>query len=427
MNIKQIFNTRLFIWENFTLVAGVLGYSVILYKFRFQMGDFGDFVKAGRMIWDNTNPYSHLMYVNSPVSAVIAFSISKAAPFLFVPIFWQLLNLVGLVFFTRIVVKAELHQTLPFVFSIFAFFNVTRALFGNVQVTGIVLGLIAFGVHQIRNDKNAFVSMIPIWLAAETKPQMALGFIAIFLFQEKIQKLRILALGTYVLISHGFVELMFRGDLHGLWIQKLTRYSSVSLSEGYEISYWKSLAISLNQPEIIRFLSLISITTTLLAIIAFALRNRPEFALFIAVALPFQNTYLHLYDLAFVGIIAVIGFYSYRDVSMLIGVCILLQVFPLAMETQLAVSILFVLFSIILKRKEWRLSLQLALLVIVLTIVTLTYFVFRNQSQELQIANLLVFPAALLLLLNSRKFVRVLDPDFISIRDGGARLGVAKP
>jgi hypothetical protein len=217
-------------WEKFVLLAGALGYSVITYKYRFQMGDFGDFVKAGSMIWENTDPYSHLMYVNSPVSAVVIFGLSKSLPFLFVPAYWQLLNVAGLILFIRCVVKIELHRSLPAVFSIFAFLNVTRALFGNVQVTGLVLGLVAIGMILIKKGKSEFISMFPIWLAAEIKPQLALGFIAIFLFQGKIQKLRIFALGLYLLISHFLVEAKFKGDIHRLWIEKLLKYSTASQS-----------------------------------------------------------------------------------------------------------------------------------------------------------------------------------------------------
>ena len=408
------------LWEKITLLFGALGYAVMIYKYRFQMGDFGDFSKAGQMIWENVDPYSRLMYVNSPVSAVFTFGLSKALPFVFVPVFWQLLNIVGLIVFTRSVVKTEFYRTLPIVFSIFAFLNVTRALFGNVQVTGLVLGLVAIGMILIKNGKSAFISMFPIWVAAEVKPQLALGFIAIFLFQGKIQKLRMFILGLYVLISHSVVELKFNGDINRLWIQKLLRYSSGSLREGYEISFWKSLAISSGQTNIIRILSIIFLLVTLSAIIALAIRNRPEAALFLALVFPFQNTYLHLYDLVPIGILFVLGLYRSRDIPMLAGVCIFLQFFPLSIETQVIVAMIFSLTLLLLKRKERRSLLKLMLLMASFATLVATYFIVRNQSQELQIANLLVIPAAVLLTVSPGKFLALLDSGFISRRQAEA-------
>ena len=404
------------LWEKVALTAGVLGYSAITYKYRFQMGDFGDFVKAGSMIWENIDPYSHLMYVNSPVSAVVIFGLSKALPFLFVPFFWQLLNIIGLFLFIRCVVRTEFHRSLPVVFSIFAFLNVTRALFGNVQVTGLVLGLVAIGMILIKNGESAFISMIPIWLAAEVKPQLALGFIAIFLFQGKIQKLRIFALGLYLLISHLVVEVMFNGDINRLWIQKLLKYSSASLREGYEISYWKSLAISSDQTSLIRILSTLFLLITLSAIIALTLRNRPELALLLAIVFPFQNTYLHLYDLAPIGILFILGLYSSRNIFMLIGVCLFLQFFPLTIQSQILVLIMFSLTLFLLKNRD-RGNLQL--LVVLATsflIVAVITHLLRNQSQELQIANALVIPIVGILAASSGKFLALLNPGFISSR-----------
>jgi hypothetical protein len=414
MNPPKIFRRRVLIWEKAILLFGAIGYAFITYKYRTQMGDFGDFVKAGKLIWENVDPYSQLMYVNSPVSAVVVYSLSKAIPFLFVPAFWQLLNILGLAFFIRTVVKPEFHSALPVVFSIFAFLNVTRALFANVQVTGMVLGLIAIGITLNQNGKSTFFSMLPIWIAAEVKPQLALGFIAVFLFQGQIQKLRILALGLYVLLGHVIVELKFNGDINRLWVQKLLKYSSASLKEGYEISYWKSLAIFSGQTSIIRILSILFLIATLVAIIALALKRQLEWALFLAIVFPLQNTYLHLYDLAPIGVLFVLSLYSSRDIPLIIGTCIFLQFFPLAIETQVLVAIVFSLMVLLLKAKEQRITRLLLLLSTFLCALAIVFYLLGNQSQELQMANSLVAPAAVLLAINSRKFVALLDSRFSS-------------
>ena len=354
------------------------------------------------------------MYVNSPVSAVIAYGLSRAAPFLFVPAFWQLLNVLGLVFFFRTILKSEFHKVLPIVFSIFAFLNVTRALFANVQVTGLVLGLIAIGLVLIKNRRPLLICMIPIWLAAEVKPQLALGFIVVILFHGKVQKLRIITLGLLVVLSHAMVELKFSGDINKLWIQKLLKYSTASLTEGYEISYWKSLAIYSGQAGLIRNLSIIFMVSTVVSIIVFALRRQLEVAIFLALLLPFQNTYLHLYDLAPIGILYMFVMLSSRKFSIIMGSGLFLQFFPLVIETQILVGLISTIAIFFMMRKNQKIMQLVFLQAVSIFTFILIFFLFRGQSQELQIAGALVAPTAALLALYIRKFLNPLDSELMS-------------
>ena len=392
-------------WEKLALVMGALGYVAISYKYRSYMGDFGDFVNAGRMIWQNTDPYSHLMYVNSPVSAVVVYGLNNAFPFLFFPLFWQTLNLAGLIFFFRTVVRKDAQHALPLVFAGFAFLNVTRALLGNGQVTGLVLGLFAIGITLAKRNYSVFVVMLPIWLAAEVKPQLALGFIALFLFQGMIQKERILVLGSYIFLSHTFVELKFAGNINYLWVQKLLKYSSASLKQGYEISYWKAAAIYSGNPILVRALSTFFIVLTLGFIIAMAKRGRTDWALFIAILLPLQNTYLHLYDLAPLGVLVILGIYTYRTILMLITFCIFLQFFPLKLTTQVIIAGVLIFFLLAINKNKMT-TLNCAFTIsVTLGTALIFFYMLRYQTEELQIIDLLVLPATVLVLINRRKFV----------------------
>jgi hypothetical protein len=414
MNISKVLNWRVSSWEKVVLLAGATGYGVIIYRYRFQMGDFGDFAKAGKMIWGNTDPYSQLMYVNSPVSAVVTYGLSIALPFLFVPAFWQLLNILGLFFFFRTILKSDFHRSLPVVFSIFAFFNVTRALFANVQVTGLVLGLIAIGMTLIKHRRSALISMIPIWLAAEVKPQLAIGFIAILLFQGKVQKLRIFYLSFLVVLSHAMVEVKFNGEINRLWVEKLLRYSTGSLEEGYEISYWKSLAIYSGQISSIRVVATLFLVATFMAIVYFALKRRLEIALFLALFFPFQNTYLHLYDLAPIGILFILVLNSSRSFPIIIGTGTFLQFFPLSIETQILVAFISTTTALFIKRKAQRIWQFIFLQMIFVFTITLIFYLTKDQSQELQIATALVTPVAALLAIYRRDFVSPLDSELMS-------------
>jgi hypothetical protein len=345
------------------------------------------------------------MYVNSPVSAVVVYGLNNAFPFLFFPLFWQTLNLAGLIFFFRTVVRKDAQHALPLVFAGFAFLNVTRALLGNGQVTGLVLGLFAIGITLAKRNYSVFVVMLPIWLAAEVKPQLALGFIALFLFQGMIQKERILVLGSYIFLSHTFVELKFAGNINYLWVQKLLKYSSASLRQGYEISYWKAIAIYSGNPILVRALSTFFIVLTLGFIIAMAKRGRTDWALFIAILLPLQNTYLHLYDLAPLGVLVILGIYTYRTILMLITFCIFLQFFPLKLTTQVIIAGVLIFFLTAINKNKMTTLNCVFTISVTLGMALIFFYMLRYQTEELQIIDLLVLPATALVLINRRKFV----------------------
>jgi hypothetical protein len=395
--------------EKIIFLIGILGYAIIVYKYRIQMGDFGDFAKAGKLIWADEDPYSQLMYVNSPVSATIIYGLSKVLPFIFIPVFWQVMNILGLVLFMQTVVSKNYLHLLPIVFSIFAFLNVTRALFANVQVTGLVLGLIAAGIKLSKKKKSTLISMLPIWLAAEIKPQLAVGFIVILLFQGKIQILRIFILSLYVLFSHALLEMKFSGDINRLWIEKLIRYSSASLKEGYEISVWKVIAVHTEQFSLVRMTSLLAVVSVLTAITLLSLRLRTDLGLFLALIFPILNSYLHLYDLALLGLCVVLGALVHGEAKLLLATLAFLQIYPLTPQGQI---LSFCVFGIFLALLPWSKSKKMVFFKLMVptlpTFLLIAYFV-KSESQELQMAETLVFPLMVVLMLTNKRMVNMFN------------------
>jgi hypothetical protein len=393
--------------DKIILALGVAGYLILAFRYKDYMGDFGDFVKAGALIWEHQNPYPELAYVNSPVSAVIAYGLSKMFPFLFFANLWQLLNLAGMAYFFKTFIAKEFSHLLPMAFAVFAFLNVTRALFGNGQVTGLVLGLFATGITLANKSKSIFLATLPIWLALELKPQLAIGFATFFAFQNKIHKGRIILLALYAAISHAIVDIFLVRDINYYWIQKLLKYSSASMNEGYEISIWKALSIYSGQGGLLRVIAMVCVFATLCLILLLAKKGQTHKAIFIALLLPLQNTYLHLYDLAPLGLLAVLGFYVYQGNTMILLLCVLLQFFPIDIATQSAITsiFLFLYFSqakkvLVFRKSVKEISLSLG------TLWAFSFFV-QNQSEELQIIILLVVPLIALVSAGNKKILRL--------------------
>jgi hypothetical protein len=395
--------------EKIVFLIGIVGYAIIVYKYRIQMGDFGDFAKAGKLIWANEDPYSQLMYVNSPVSAVIVYGLSKVLPFIFIPFFWQVMNILGLVLFIQSVVNKSYHHLIPIALSIFAFLNVARALFANVQVTGLVLGLIAIGIKLSKKKKSTLISMLPFWLAAEIKPQLAIGFILVLLFQGRIQFLRVFILSLYVLVSHALLEIKFSGDINRLWIEKLIKYSSASLKEGYEISFWKIIAVHTEQILLVRITSLLAVVSVLCAIILMSLKLRTDLGLYFAMIFPLLNSYLHLYDLALLSLCVVLGALMHREAKLLLATLAFLQIYPLTLQGQILSLLIFGVFAALTPLSESIKIVSFKLIAPALLMsLLITYFV-TNESQELQIAETLVFPLMVILMFSNKRLTKMFN------------------
>jgi hypothetical protein len=378
------------------------------------MGDFGDFVKAGELIWENTNPYTSLMYVNSPVSAVLAYGLNKILPFIFFPAFWQILNIVGIFAFFRLWLRKEVSSNLLLAISLLSFLNVTRAMVANVQVTGLVLGTFALGVVLAQKGRSPFLVMLPIWVSAEIKPQLALGLIVFFLFHQGIHFARIAILTFYVFISHLLIEIKYSGFIHSEWIEKVLNYSKTSLNEGYEISYWKGLALTLGEVPAMKTISVFILIINLGFILYMSIKSHTNWAIFGALVLPFQNTYLHLYDLAPLGVLVILGALHYSNYSIVLLAILFIQLFPMSIETQFIVVSFYVLIILI---KDFKTKSHLkifAATVFIFLIGYLSVTLLDNRSEEVQIIFSLVFPSMLLLFINARKFANLFEMGSIS-------------
>lgn len=394
--------------EKALAVMGLVGYVVLFLRYKDNLGDFGDFIRAGNLIWDQQNPYFELMYVNSPVSAVLFYLLSKPIPLLLIPFFIQTLNIVGLLFFFRLILGNTSREILFWIFFMLLFFNSTRALIANVQVTGILLGLIAFSFNLAIKHKPAYMVVFPLWLAMELKPQLAIAFVLIILFSGKVHKLRIAILTFYYLSSHFLVSLKFGSSIDLLWVEKIVKYSSNSLREGYEISYWKAIAIFLNEENLIGILVRIVVLLSLLLIIYLSIKSKLNWAILIAITFPIQNSYLHLYDLVPVSILLIVAYSRDKSPSAIFGLLFFVQLYPLDLFTQLPLLVLLSIYLFL--YRETFTGLRLAsYFLIALFYVFSSASILMGQSEEMQMILTLTIPILYVLYLNRRHITSLIN------------------
>lgn len=394
------------------LLGGLSGYLINFYMFRSQLHDFGDFIKAGELIWNQQDPYSQLMYVNSPVSAVYVYLLSKLFFFLHFPIFIQVLNVVGLYFFLNQVLQPSLSNAIFLAFALLPFMSPARALIANVQVTGLVLGLLAFAIFLSRRSKPEFLIAIPMWMAVELKPQMALPIILILVFERHLNLKRIALLSSYVVAAHAIVSLRFGSQVDLNWIRKLMRYSDSSYIEGYEISYWKPLAIYSGQEGLVKILSLTTIIIFMLCIICFSLKGKIDYAILMSLLFPLQNSYLHLYDLVPIALVLTVLGLKNKNILAIVPFLFLTQLFVLKVPSQLITGLFFFAYFLVLTERRKSLLRNTAVLLATTGVVIGSYLMFKGVSEELQIVFILVIPLTICLILSRHQIQGLLRNDF---------------
>jgi hypothetical protein len=367
-----------------SIIAFTSVFLTMSFNYSLNLADFGDYIKAGSLITDRINPYEQLMYANSPISALFFYFVSWILPFPILPVMVHLLNVLGAMFFLKWYSGQKFNALYLNLFSITLILGVGRALFGNVQVTGITLGLVALAFILDHKLKSSYLSLSLLLLALEIKPQITIPFLVLFIFQKTgvFKKIIFLFLSAFTL--HATVELYFGSDLHFTWLEKVLRYSRNSiLQTSYEISIWKGINQIIDQQQFLRVTSLLSIVITLILVAKYS-KSNPEKALYLALIFPIFNSYVHLYD--FVGILLIaIRYVTLKRLESSILVLPFLFLFPLSKNIfLLSMTIeLLVIITIMFKLKN-RAFIWVSLGLF--TFQTIAYASVLNLNQEIQMS-----------------------------------------
>ena len=359
-------------------------FIVMSFNYSINLADFGDYIKAGSLITDRINPYEQLMYANSPISALFFYLVSWILPFPILPIMIHLLNTLGALFFLRWYIGQRFNVLYLNLFAITLILGVGRALFGNVQVTGIALGLVALAFTLNKKLKSPYFSLSVLLLALEIKPQITIPFIVLFIFQRTGVLKKVAYLFFSALTLHVTVELYFGGNLHLTWLEKVLRYSRNStLQSSYEISIWKGINQIIDQPQFLRVISMLSIVITLFLVARYSKLN-PEKAVFLALIFPVFNSYVHLYD--YVGILLIaIKYANLKRLESLILIVPFLFIFPVSKNSfLLSMMIELVVISAVALRLKSRAFVWIGVGLVISQIIA--YSLVFNLNQEIQMS-----------------------------------------
>lgn len=316
--------------------------TVLLLKYRNTSGDIDLYTQAGKLILKGQNPYLNSEFANSPVGAVLVYFISLSVPSKIFPILIQLLNVLGIIFFAKFLQKESPNPYWFYGLIWLALSIPYRALIADVQVSGIVLGLVVVAVYMKNLDRQIaqFLGYVLVCAAVELKPQFALPFALIFWVKHWNRYLFILS-GISFVIFHTLLSFKFGKVIEVLWLDKLSKYSNKSLLPGPEISVWKLLNHVINQGSIIRHISSILLLCLFAAILISGLKSKHSLFLLAAIG-PIINPYSHMYDL--VVLVLLVGM-STKFSLVYKGPALLLFMVPPAMSQTFLIAPMLVLLA----------------------------------------------------------------------------------
>ena len=368
-----------------SIITFISIFTIMSFNYSINLADFGDYIKAGSLIADRINPYEQLMYANSPISALFFYLVSWILPFPILPVMVHLLNVLGALFFLKWYVGQKFNALYLNLFGISLILGVGRALFGNVQVTGITLGLVALAFTLDHKFKSSYFSLSLLLLALEIKPQITIPFLVLFIFQKTGVFKKISFLFFAALTLHATVELYFGSSLHFAWLEKVLRYSKNSiLQTSYEISIWKGINQIIDQQQFLRLFSLLSIVITLIFVAKYS-KSNPEKALFLALIFPAFNSYVHLYD--YVGILLIaIKYANLRRLESLILMLPFLFFFPISKNAFLfSLTIELLIIGIVMFRLKSRALVWVSLGLVVSQIFAYSWVFDLNKEIQMSI------------------------------------------
>jgi len=307
--------------------------------------DAGTDLINGKSPYTTPNPYGSW-------PGLIFFLIDKVALFGTTAILIILLNLAGYVFLIKFLfVKIEL-KNLLIITIVSMFTSPIRALFSNVQNTGLILGSALLGVYFYRLSKSRFkflfmvLSSFSFLFALELKPQVVLPFIVIFIVQVRAYKLIVFILIQLVLIRlivNFWVGQVLEIQQFRIW--KVMRSDDLAIRE--QISIWKIIDNFVNFQINWLFVSFILTIFLNGLLMICALKSESKNLLRLALVLPLLSGYMQYYSLLpllAIVIFQVINNNSYRQYGFMFGLIIL--VLPTHLGTHLRLVEFFLVLAV---------------------------------------------------------------------------------
>ena len=299
--------------------------SSLLISFYYRSGgtrDFGLYAAAGEAFLTGENAYETMLWRSGSFGAATVWLFSVIWPKAILPFLYQITTYVGFWLFARFLGLPK--DKTYWAFGFILFLSPVREVVNTLQITGFVLGLLAFSLTATPHSLRRYVKIIctlqasALAVALDLKPHSII-FVVLLLFIKDFKRQVIYLAGLIVALGHFAIDLINGKFLEIAWIKELTRLGNASGQNGESTSPWK----------LIDYLSGGAVDTGILSmfiiilILALSVRRIKKLSntnlVQIGLVLSSLMTYMHYYDLAPLAVCVLIRYFIGQQSSLVLA------------------------------------------------------------------------------------------------------------
>ena len=266
--------------------------------------DVGVYIAAGNAVLRGLNPYEMVGNRFGSVGAIPFGIIDFIVPANLTTVIFQILNLVGILFFIHTFVQAKVKYAKEVTYFLVILFSATREMLVTNQITGILMGVFALWYTQQKkflrthSAMNLTVAALAAIFLVDLKPHL-FGVILIFSFiKNKTWKIFFATAGAWITL-HAFVDLTQQRILELDWLNILMALQEQAKDGELPdaVSFWPLISSATSFDHLPSLVLLMPTLLAFLALILYSIKRDLLELLPWLFLLPASSIYFHYYDL----------------------------------------------------------------------------------------------------------------------------------
>ncbi len=334
--------------EKISKVLSLISMLYLLLNYRHGGArDFGLYVENGQNFLKGIDSYTLNLWRSGSFGTSFIGILGWLIPISIQPPVFQLLNMLGIYLFLRLIMQGDAQSNLYKVYFISLWSSPFREMLNTIQITGFVFGLIGFAFHRnysFRYPKlQFFLKFFALGLAVDLKPHSVLAICILLFFADRERKLIIYSF-LNVVIFHILISLRAGKLLELEWLHNLQNLGNASNSSGESTSIWKLLnyisndKIDFTLPAVILLLVILGI--------GLRLKSRLDFTsiLFFGILITVLQLYTHFYDLIPLVLLYFASFFK-KEITILDYICFSLVLIPREFSSVTNIFLVIMMFA----------------------------------------------------------------------------------
>lgn len=265
--------------------------------------DVGVYVEAGKAVFAGLNPYETVGNRFGTLGPLPITLLSYLVPSEFLTFFFQAINLMGIYLFLFVFVRLYKNQLADPIFLTILFFAPTREMLTTNQITGIIMGLIAFGYLMYARylEQKSFadlvISGVSFAFAADLKPHLVALFILFLSVSNRKLNVLFASLASWSL-GHLAIDISQGRILEIDWLASLQviQYRSSQGTLGDSVSFWPIIYKLLGVDGLPGTVTNLPLFLTTIFALRYCIKSDLARALPWVFLIPSTSIYFHYYD-----------------------------------------------------------------------------------------------------------------------------------